>query len=217
MSLKRLCVHCSINTFLVGARGSALSRAQVQEVLEELRLYRSDIAFQPIWVETKGDKDLATSLRDLDKTNFFTQEIDALQLRGECRISVHSAKDLPDPLASGLELIALTKGVDPSDSLVLRQGFSLQDLPYGAKVGTSSRRREQSIKELRSDLICTDIRGDVCKRLCLLDQGAIDALVVAEAALIRLGLEKRNRILLKGEGAPLQGQLAVVALRGMKR
>src|SRR5690349_22694965 len=96
----------------VGARGTALSRAQVDEVLQELKQYHPDVVFHPIWVETTGDKDLLTSLKTQEKTDFFTKEIDALQLSGICRLSIHSAKDLPEPLAKGLTLVALTKGMD---------------------------------------------------------------------------------------------------------
>ena len=157
-------------------------------------------------------KDLKTSLRTLEKTDFFTKEIDALQLSGHCRISIHSAKDLPEPLPKGLVLAALTKGMDPSDVIVLRDQETVQSLLFRAKIGTSSARREQNIKSLRSDLQCVDIRGDILTRLALLDQGHVDGVVMAEAALIRLKLTQRNRILLPGEKAPLQGQLAVLAL-----
>ncbi len=205
-------MSCSINPITVGARGSPLSRAQMQEVLEELRLHHPHIGFEPIWVETMGDRDLKTSLRSLEKTNFFTKEIDELQLLGGCRISIHSAKDLPSPLPKGLQLIALTKGVDPSDSVVLKHGMTLENLPQGAKIGTSSERREKNIKELRSDFVCVDIRGNIKQRLSLLDQGIVDGLVIAEAALIRLNLTDRKRIPLPGERAHLQGQLAILAL-----
>lgn len=195
----------------VGARGSPLSRVQIEEVLNEVRAFHPDVDFQPIYVQTTGDNDLKTSLRTLDKTDFFTKEIDALQLSGGCRISIHSAKDLPEPLPKGLVLAALTQGVDPSDVLVLREGASLETLPLGAKIGTSSVRREKNIVGLRSDLVCVDIRGTIGARLQLLSQGVVDGLVMAEAALIRLELTHLNRIRLPGEGAPLQGQLAVLA------
>ena len=204
--------HFRRQTLSVGARSSLLSRAQLEEVLQEMKQFHPAIEFHPIWVETTGDKDLKTSLRTLDKTDFFTKEIDALQLSGLCRISIHSAKDLPEPLPKGLVLAALTKGVDPSDAIVLRDQKTLQSLPLGAKIGTSSARREQNIHSLRSDLNCVDIRGNILTRLDLLDQGCVDGVVIAEAALIRLKLTQRNRIPLPGERAPLQGQLAVLTL-----
>lgn len=199
----------SLIEITVGARSSPLSRAQMEEVLQEFKKFHPHATFDPIWVETTGDKDQKTSLRALEKTDFFTKEIDELQLAGTCRISIHSAKDLPDPLPKGLTMVALTKGVDPSDSLVLRE--PIKNLPYGAKMGTSSARREKNIRDLRSDFVCVDIRGNIQARLALLDQGVVDGLVMAEAALIRLGLTHRYRLPLPGERAVLQGQLAVLA------
>lgn len=208
-------MSCSTRRFFkVGARASPLSRAQLSEVLLELQDHHPDVQFEPIWIETTGDRDLKTSLRTLEKTDFFTKEVDALQLSGGCRLSIHSAKDLPDPLPKGLILVALTKGVDPSDSLVFREGETLENLPQGAKIGTSSVRREKNVQELRSDLVCVDIRGNIQARLALLDQGIVDSLVMAEAALIRLNLTHRSRIPLRGERAELQGQLAVLACEG---
>jgi hydroxymethylbilane synthase len=197
---------------MVGARSSPLSRVQCDEVLQELRQYHPDVAFCPVWVVTTGDNNLKTSLKTLDKTDFFTKEIDELQLTGTCRIGIHSAKDLPDPLPKGLKLVALTRGVDPSDSLVLQNGSTVETLPPNAKIGTSSARREQNIHDLRSDLVCVDIRGPIQTRLDLLDRGIVQGLVMAEAALIRLKLNHRTRIVLPGDRAPLQGQLAVIAL-----
>ena len=196
----------------IAARSSPLSRAQFEEVTAELALHHPHVQLQPIWVETTGDKDQKTSLRTLDKTDFFTREIDVLQLARKTRLSLHSAKDLPNPLPEGLSIVALTRGVDPSDVLVLRENETLQLLPPGARIGTSAERREKNVTALRADLQCVDIRGNIAKRLSLLDQRIVDGVVMAEAALIRLKLTHRNRIPLVGERAELQGQLAVLAL-----
>ncbi len=198
----------------VGARASPLSRIQVKEVLEELLQFHPEIDFKPIFLETTGDQNQHISLRQQEKTDFFTREIDTLQLAGDCRISVHSAKDLPDPLPSGLVLAALTKGVDPSDVIVLRDFETLESLPKGAKIGTSSVRREKNILQLRPDLNCVDIRGNIQARLDLLGQGTVDGVVMAEAALIRLKLTFRNRIPIPGKCAEHQGRLAVLAREG---
>ena len=192
----------------VGARGSRLSKAQVEEVYQELIEHHPHVQFTPIWVTTNtGDLDKTTSLRHLEKSNFFTDEIDARQIKGEFRISIHSAKDLPDPLHPELEIIALTKGVDPSDSLVVREF----PLPFGARIGTSSLRREAFLKNWRKDLVCVDVRGTIDERLKALDDGIIDGLVMAEAALIRLKLTDRPRIHLDTDTAALQGRLAIIA------
>lgn len=202
------------NTLTVGARSSPLSQAQVKEVLQELHRFHPLVVFQMIWMQTCGDKDKTTSLRLLEKTDFFTKEIDLAQLQGKVRVTIHSAKDLPDPLAEGLELIALTRGVDPADSLVFREGENLQTLAPNSLVGTSSTRREAAIASLRADLQCLCIRGTIQERLDLLAQRKIDALIVAEAALIRLQLTHLCRMRLPFPAAQYQGQLAIVARVG---
>jgi hydroxymethylbilane synthase len=196
----------------VGSRGSALARAQVDEVLQELRRVHPQVYFEPLWIETTGDRDLKMSLATLGKTDFFTREVDKALEQGRCRIAIHSAKDLPDPLPAGLVRIALTRGVDPRDALVFRTTW--EAIPQGGRVGISSARREEVIRALRGDLLCTPIRGVIESRLKQLDEGKYDAIVVAEAALIRLGLTHRPRLFLPGETAPLQGQLAVLARVG---
>lgn len=202
-----------LTNITVGARGSRLSKAQVEEVYQELIQHHPHVQFTPIWVTTNtGDLDKTTSLRHLEKTNFFTDEIDARQIKGEFRISIHSAKDLPDPLHPYLEIIALTKGVDPSDSLVVREF----PIPVGARIGTSSLRREAFLKNWRKDLICVDIRGTIDERLKALDDGIIDGIVMAEAALIRLKQTDRPRIHLDTDTAALQGRLAVIARKNDK-
>ena len=202
-------MNVSVCNLSVGARSSLLSKAQLKEVEEELRVFHPQVEFVPSWLETTGDLDLKTSLRTLGKTDFFTREIDQMQLSGRCRISIHSAKDLPEPLTPGLVLVALTKGVDSSDCLVCNG-----ELRKGARIGASCERRDLMVKALRADLVCADIRGTIDRRLALLDAGEYDGVVMAEAALIRLGLTHRQRIPLPGETAPLQGQLAVLAREG---
>ncbi len=197
---------CPRHPLKVAARASRLSQVQVNEVLQEIQKFYPEILFDVLLVETTGDLDQKTSLRTLEKTDFFTKEIDALLLKGECRLAIHSAKDLPDPLPKGLALAALTRGVDPSDALVVRE----VPLKRGARIGTSSLRREERVRALSLNLECVDIRGTIEQRLELLDSGEVDGVVIAEAALIRLGLTERLRLPLPGPTAPLQGQLAVI-------
>ncbi|MBA3816927.1 MAG: hydroxymethylbilane synthase [Parachlamydiaceae bacterium] len=196
---------------VVGARRSPLSQAQLREVELALFKYHPHIAFNGLLVDTSGDKDLVTSLRGLDKTDFFTKEIDLLLLSAACRIAIHSAKDLPFSIPKGIKIVALTAGVDPADSLVLRPGASFANLPLGAMIATSSERREAAVRELRSDLCFCDIRGTIGQRLEKLDQGVVDGVVIAEAALIRLGLRHLNRVKVPGETVKYQGQLAILA------
>jgi hydroxymethylbilane synthase len=198
----------------VGARSSPLSQTQLEEVLQAIVAHHPQVAFKKILCLTTGDRDLTQSLRNLDKSNFFTKEIDEMLLAGSCRIAIHSAKDLPEPLPWGLKLIALTRGVDPSDVLAMREGESFETLPIGALVATSSSRREENVKLLRKDLKFCDLRGTIGDRLALLDRRQVDGVVVAEAALIRLQLTHLNRIVLPGSTTPLQGQLAILCREG---
>lgn len=183
----------------MGARSSPLSRAQVEEVREEL-----GIDFEVVWVETIGDKDKTTSLRGMEKTDFFTRELDEMLLRGEIDAAIHSAKDLPDPMPDGLEIALLTKGLDPRDSLVIKQ----EPVCF---VATSSQRREEAVRQLYPNCQFVDLRGTIHERLAM----PVDGVVVAEAALIRLGLTHLKRIFLPGSTAPMQGKLAVVCRSGI--
>lgn len=195
----------------VASRRSPLAMAQVEEVLHEIQSHHPNVQFSYIWIETTGDQDLKQSLRTLGKTDFFTKEIDQQLLAGNCRIAIHSAKDLPEPLPAGITIVAITKGVDPSDSLVLNPGVTLSTLPPSPLIATSSFRREEAVKELIPHAAFTDIRGNVNQRLKQLEEGKIDGVVIAEAALIRLHLTELNRLRLPGETTPLQGQLAIAA------
>lgn len=197
----------------IGARPSPLAQIQVEEVVEALKQAYPSILFsiQLSSIHTQGDLDQKTSLKSLNKTSFFTQEIDSALLAGKIRLGIHSAKDLPEPLPSGVKLICLTKGLNPSDALVLRENEHLENLPIGSRIGTSSLRREIAVLLLRPDFIISDIRGTIGERLQKLTNGTLDGVVVAEAALIRLGLTHLNRIFLPDCHTPLQGQLAVLA------
>lgn len=186
-----------------GARSSPLSRAQVEEIEREFQ-----VKFDTVWIETTGDRDKVTSLRSLDKSDFFTRELDQMLLRGEIQVAIHSAKDLPDPIPKGLKVIAMTKGIDSRDVVVLREGESLA---ARAVVATSSLRREKAVRTLFPTVRFVDLRGNIGERLAKIEQKEVDGVVVAEAALIRLKLTYLNRIYLPGETAPLQGRLAVVA------
>lgn len=182
---------------LIGARSSPLSRAQVEEIKQEL-----NIDFETLFVSTTGDKDKITSLRTLGKTDFFTRELDEMLLSGEINAAIHSAKDLPDPLPVGLSIAYLSKGLDPRDSLVFKKE------PIRV-VATSSKRREDAVKELYPDCTFVDIRGTIHERLARLDQD-VDGVVIAECALLRLKLDSYKRVILSGHVVEGQGRLAIV-------
>ena len=138
--LKKPSIRPSNNRLSVAARASLLSQAQVQEVLAELKRYYPQITFETHLIHSLGDVDQKTSLRTLDKTDFFTKEIDQCVIDGTCRVAVHSAKDLPDPLPIELKCVALTRGVDSADVIVLREGDDLASLSASASIATSSER-----------------------------------------------------------------------------
>ena len=194
----------------MGARASPLSIIQVDEVLNIIKPYRPDLIFQKLFIKTTGDIDTTTPLWDVESDDFFTRELDQLLLDGSVRITIHSAKDLPKILHKGLSLLALTKGVDQRDSLVMRPGDTISTLPHCARIGTSSLRRIQMIPNLRPDFIPFSIRGTIHDRLNLLLEGRVDALIIAQAAIIRLSLTSLNHEILAFPAEPLQGQLAVV-------
>lgn len=197
---------------VIGSRASPLALRQVDELVAAVAAYAPGVHFEIVTMATAGDSDLTTSLRSLGKSDFFTRELDAALLCGRCRVAVHSAKDLPEPLPAGLRLVALTRGVDDGDVVVTRAG-TVYDLPVSACVATSSPRREAAVKALRPDLCFCDLRGTIAQRLALLEDGGsgVAGVVVAEAALIRLGLNAVPRTRLPGPVTPLQGRLAVVA------
>jgi hydroxymethylbilane synthase len=196
---------------LAAARSSPLSKAQVKEIQNALLLHHPEIEILTTYLETVGDRDQTTSLRSLDKTDFFTKEIDLLLQEKKARIGIHSAKDLPDPLAAGLTTVALTTGLTGADALVIRPGYLFEALPSGSIIATSSMRREETVKKLRPDLRFVDIRGTIEQRLAKLTSQEVDGVVIAEAALLRLAFHHLNRIILPGATVAGQGQLAVVA------
>ncbi len=194
----------------VAARKSLLSQAQVKEVEKELSKFFK-VSFNPIYLDSLGDLDLVTPLTALTKTDFFTQNIDELVLQEKADFAVHSAKDLPEIIDERLDIIALTSGVDQRDSLVSFK-YNLKTLPLGAKVGVCSERRIQALKNLRTDLIPCMIRGPIDDRIEQLKKGHFDAIIIAEAGLIRLNYDIPREILTIPV-ALLQGRLAIMALK----
>jgi len=186
----------------------------VDEVIGYLRIYHPNIKIKIIGIETYADKDKTTPISEIEGTDFFTREIEEALLRKDIDFAVHSAKDLPDKIPEGLKISAITKSLDPYDALVSKNNFKLNELPAGAKIGTSSPRRKSQLKYYREDFIIVDIRGNIEERLNKLDALDLDAIVIAACGLKRLGLENRitQRIPFEIlEPHPLQGCLALEA------
>ncbi len=191
-------------------RGSRLALLQVDELLSIYPGVRAEVTS----VTSYGDRHKEMSLMSDIPSDFFTRELDNALLSGTHDIAVHSAKDLPYPLTPGLEIYALTEAHDKSDALVTRDGSTLAQLPSGARVGTSSNQRKAELLQVRPDLTVVAIRGTIEERMEQVDNGSIDALIVASCALNRLSLSHRRAERLPFATHPLQGNLAVVGVQG---
>lgn len=193
----------------VVCRHSPLSLLQVKEVFASL----PSVSYELLPLASFGDKNKDISLMDNIAGDFFTRELDDSLLNETADVAIHSAKDLPYPLPAGLELYCLTEAADQSDALVSRNKLTLAQLPAGARVGTSSKTRKAELLKLRPDLEIISIRGTIEERIAQVDEGLIDALIVATCALERLGLSRRIAEILPFATHPLQGHLAVVGKR----
>ena len=201
-----------MRTLRLGTRPSRLAVKQA----EEIRRLLPEIDFEIVVISTAGDEDKTTPLTETEGTDFFTGELETAILEGRIDAAVHSAKDLEENPPAGLTTAAVTVSVSGHDCLVSRNGLPLSALPRGAIVGTSSKNRKEAILRYRSDLAIKNIRGDIDERLAQLDGGKFDAIVVAHAALIRLGYEDRVAEIVPDTIArphPLQGRLAVQVLK----
>lgn len=199
-------------TISIGTRGSPLALKQVDEVITLFKEAHSELNFDIIKIETVGDKNKTKPLEKLEGTDFFTREIEKALLNGDIDLAVHSAKDMPDRLPPGLGIAAILKSIDPYDVLVSKNNLKLEELPLGAKIGTSSLRRKSQLRAFREDFQIFDLRGNIEERLKKLKESNLDAIVIAAAGLIRLGLEnkitqKLSVDILKPH--PLQGCLAI--------
>jgi len=208
-------------TYRVVSRASRLALIQVDEALAALapHLPQDKPSFETYKLESFGDRNKGVSMLEGGApADFFTRELDDELRAGRADFGVHSAKDLPLPLPPEFELVALLPPADQTDSLACRDGVgpTLERLPPGAKVGTSSPLRQAELRALRPDLTVVGIRGTIEERLAQTDRGDYDAVIVATCALQRLGLAHRVSQVLPFATHPLQGHLAVTALRGRR-
>jgi hydroxymethylbilane synthase len=205
-------------TLIVATRDGSLALAQTEIVVSTLGNLYPDLDIRIKKITSEGDKDRRTTLWELKSTGFFTSKLEDALLAGEADIAVHSFKDLPTAIRKGLTIAAVLDRRFPEDCLVSAAPIkSIDELPKGAKVGTSSLRRTVQLKRLRGDLQCVPIRGNVTTRLKKLEQGdslrdKFDAIVLARAGLERLNLADKISIIfdpLQFIPAPAQGALAV--------
>jgi hydroxymethylbilane synthase len=172
----------------IGTRASALARWQAEWVAARLTEQGVEVELVPI--TTQGDVK-AGPLGKIGGEGLFTKELQRALVAGEIDLAVHSLKDLPTAPVEGLALAAVPQRESTADVLVSPNSPSVEDLPSVARVGTGSLRRAAQLLHLRPDLIVEGIRGNVETRLAKLDAGQLDAIILAEAGLVRLGLEAR--------------------------
>lgn len=199
---------------VIGSRGSKLALVQAETIKAELERLDPTTAVRIEIVKTSGDVK-TDPLSLIGGKGVFTKELEDALLAGRIDLAVHSLKDLPTILPDGLVIAAITKREDPRDALVLNQKLrittpSIAALPRGALIGTSSPRRLAQLRNLRTDLVINDLRGNIDTRVRKLDEGQYDALVLACAGLRRLGMADRiSAALAPAEVLPAVGQGAL--------
>jgi hydroxymethylbilane synthase len=190
----QLSMTSDVQTLRIATRGSALALWQARHVAALIERAHPGCRVELVEVSTTGDRVLSQPLRDFGGLGVFTREVQAAVLDDRADLAVHSLKDLPTELVPGLQLAAIPARGVTDDALVLPSGSTVTEfaaLPHAARVGTGSPRRQAQLLHTRPDLQTLEVRGNVQTRLSKLDAGEYDALVLAAAGLIRLGLEHR--------------------------
>ena len=198
------------DTLRIATRKSQLALWQAEYVRARLIELHPDLEVELVTFTTQGDKILDTPLAKVGGKGLFVKELENAMLRGEADIAVHSMKDVPVELPEGLHLAVICPREDPRDAFVSNHYETLEDLPEGARLGTSSLRRQCQLAALRPDLDIISLRGNVNTRLQKLDDNDYDAIILAAAGLLRLEFADRIREYLSPEVClPAIGQGAV--------
>ncbi len=198
----------------VAARGSELSKKQVSMFIKDLEKVVPNLEWEFVEVKTTGDKFLKP-FEELVKDGYkgvFEKEVNLAVLNGIADVAVHSLKDLPTDIHPELTIAYYSKRDPPFDILISRDGKDLWELPRGAVVGTSSARRRNLLKSLRSDLTIKPLRGNVDTRLKKLERGEYDAIVLSETSIVRLGIGVKYYRLDWRLFPPAPGQGIIVAV-----
>ncbi|MDF0644040.1 MAG: hydroxymethylbilane synthase [Nitrospira sp.] len=172
---------------VLGTRGSKLAVCQSEWVQARLKELAPDVGVTLRRIQTSGDKILDVPLAKIGGKGLFVKEIEEALLRGDIDLAVHSMKDVPAELQPGLALLCVPRREDPRDALISRDARSFKDLPQGARIGTSSLRRQAQLLRARPDFKIEMLRGNLDTRLRKLREGQYDAIVLAAAGLRRLG------------------------------
>ncbi|MDF4004795.1 hydroxymethylbilane synthase [Luteibacter sp. PPL552] len=204
----------------IATRKSALALWQAEHVARLLGQAHPELAVELVPLSTRGDEILDRSLATIGGKGLFLKELEVAMQEGRADIAVHSLKDVPAELEPGFTLAAILERADAADAFISTEYAKLSDLPQGARVGTSSLRRQAQVRALRPDLQLLDLRGNVNTRLAKLDDGQYEAIILACAGVERLGLGHRIRTRLASPEwlpAPGQGAIAVEARVGDTR
>jgi hydroxymethylbilane synthase len=202
---------------VIASRESALAMWQARHIQARLNALHPETATEIFGVTTEGDRRLEVSLAKIGGKGLFVKELEDALASGRADIAVHSVKDVPMTLAPQFVLAAIGEREDPRDAFVSSRYAGLAALPAGARVGTSSLRRECQLRARHPALVIEPLRGNVPTRLRKLDEGHYDAVILAAAGLNRLGLAARiTRLLDPAESlpAPGQGALGIECLQG---
>jgi hydroxymethylbilane synthase len=195
------------HTAILGTRGSRLALVQAEECAATLRA--AGIAVEIRVIRTTSEHHPEMPLAVIDQRDVFTRQLDEALLSGEIDLAVHSLKDVPTEPPEWVDLVAITRRRDPSDVLVSEGSHTLEDLPQGVVVATSSQRRRAQLLYRRPDLEVVGIRGNVDTRVRKLREGAADAVVLARAGLERLGLDAPHTVIPPEVMLPAVGQGAL--------
>ena len=194
----------------IATRKSALALWQAEHVAARLRAVHPGLAVELLPMTTRGDEIADRPLATIGGKGLFLKELEVAMLEGRADLAVHSLKDVPAELEPGFVLPAMLPRADAADAFVSNHHATLNSLPLGARVGTSSLRRQAQLRAARPDLQLLDLRGNVNTRLAKLDAGDYEAIVLACAGLERLGLAARIRQRLAApDWLPAPGQAAI--------
>ena len=197
------------HTVILGTRGSRLALVQAETCAASLRTTGIEVEIRVIRTTSEHHPD--TPLAVIDQRDVFTRQLDEALLNREIDLAVHSLKDVPTEIPDGISLAAVTRRHDPSDVLVSDERYTVDGLPHGAVVATSSLRRRAQLLHHRPDLEIVGIRGNVDTRVRKMREGAADAVVLARAGLERLGLDASHTVIPPDIVLPAVGQGALAA------
>ncbi|PIE57283.1 MAG: hydroxymethylbilane synthase [Desulfobulbus propionicus] len=183
----------------IGTRASELAVTQSEWVAGLITKVYPNTSIELVTIKTKGDKILDVPLAKVGGKGLFVKEIEDAMLAGEIDLAVHSMKDVPTELPEGLHVAIVPSRETPKDAFVSNNFSSLDELPQGSTVGTSSLRRKAQLAALRPDLKIKDVRGNLQTRLKKMEDGLYDAILLAAAGLRRLGMQERIRMLFTPE------------------